>query len=41
VSDRKIWRILVGLQLLAVAMVVVAVVVIWILGMTSDLFGHR
>jgi hypothetical protein len=36
-----LWRILVGLQVLAVAMVVAAVVVIWIVGMTSDLFGHR
>ena len=40
-NDREVWRILVGLQVIAVALVVVAVVVIWILGMTSDLFGHR
>jgi hypothetical protein len=38
---RRAWRLLVGIQLLAVGLVVVAVVAVWIVGMTSDLYGSR
>ncbi|HET9050382.1 MAG TPA: hypothetical protein VFO60_01690 [Candidatus Dormibacteraeota bacterium] len=37
----RVWRRLVGVQLLAAALVVAAVVAIWLVGLFGDLYGAR
>lgn len=40
-AQRRAWRILVGLQLAAVALVAAAVLAVWLIGLSGDLYGHR
>lgn len=39
--QRRAWRILVAIQLGALGLVVVAVVAVWLVGLTGGLYGHR